>query len=151
MHLIVPGLAVGNAQEAVRPPRFAAVVLNVAAENRIVPPQGIPYLFIPFKEFAEPDPVKLEEAVAWLEQHDTQGRLLICCRAGIGRSVSVAIAYLCITKEMQYQEAVELVSSRRPGAMTLPGLEGCIQFVGRLRSQYKSDSPARWSKETGMD
>ncbi len=135
MRLITEHLGVGNAEDAARPPRLMTVILNVAAENKIAPPVGRTYAWIPFKEFAEADPLQLDEAVAWLERHERGNRLLICCKAGMGRSVSVAIAYLCLRKGMPYPEAVQLVSACRPGATPLPDLEGTISFVRELRTK----------------
>ena len=135
MHLINEYLAVGNAQDVVRPARLMTAVLNVAEENKIEPPEGRAYAWIPFKEFAEPDPVRLDEAVAWLEQHEKTHRLMVCCRAGMGRSVSVVIAYLCLTKAMPYEEAVRVVSARRPGATPIPNLEATIYFIRTLREK----------------
>lgn len=141
MHLITEHLAVGNAEDAARPHRLMSAILNVAAENQITPPVGKTYGWIPFKEFAEPDPSQLDEAVAWLERHEQGNRLLICCRAGMGRSVSVVIAFLCIVKGMPYQEAVKLVSARRPGATPLSNLEGTILLVRQLREKRKTPYP----------
>lgn len=135
MHPINEFLAVGNAQDAAKPAQFITVVLNVAAENQVAPPDGRAYTWIPFKEFAEADPVQLDEAVEWLEQHEKGNRLIVCCRAGMGRSVSVAIAYLCLAKAMHYEEAVKLVSARRPGATPLPNLEATIHFIRELRDK----------------
>ena len=135
MHPINEFLAVGNAEDAAKPAQFITVVLNVAAENQIEPPDGRAYTWIPFKEYAEADPVQLDEAVEWLERHEKGNRLIVCCRAGMGRSVSVAIAYLCLTKAMLYEEAVKLVSARRPGATPLPNLEATICFVRTLRDK----------------
>jgi protein-tyrosine phosphatase len=135
MHLITEYLAVGNAEDAARPARLVTVVLNVAAENQIKPPDGLTYAWVPFKEFAEADPVQLDEAVEWLERHQNGNRLMVCCRAGMGRSISVVIAYLCLVKGMPYEEAVKEVSVRRPGATPLPNLEATIQFVRMLREK----------------
>lgn len=135
MHPINEFLAVGNAQDAVKPAQFVTAILNVAAENQIEPPAGRTYTWIPFKEYAEADPIQLDEAVEWLEQYEKGNRLIVCCRAGMGRSVSVVIAYLCLAKEMLYEEAVKLVSARRPGATPLPNLEATIYFVRQLREK----------------
>ena len=135
MHLINEYLAVGNAEDAARPARLMTAVLNVAAENQIVPPDGRAYAWIPLKEFAEADPVQLDEAVEWLERHQNGNRLMVCCRAGMGRSVSVVIAYLCLVRDMPYQEAVQVVAMRRPGATPLPNLETTILLVQRLREK----------------
>jgi hypothetical protein len=40
-----------------------------------------------------------------------------------------------LVKEMPYQEAVKVVSARRPGATPLPNLEATIQFVRMLREK----------------
>jgi protein-tyrosine phosphatase len=141
MHLITEHLAVGNAEDAAKPHRLMTAILNVAAENKIDPPDGKIYGWIPFKEFTEPDPSQLDEAVAWLERHENGNRLLVCCRAGMGRSVSVVIAYLCLVKGMPYEEAVKEVSARRPGATPLPNLEATIQFVRMLREKRGTPHP----------
>jgi protein-tyrosine phosphatase len=136
MHLINEHLAVGNAEDAARPARLMTGVLNVATENLIVPPVGCAYAWIPFTEFTEADPTQLDEAVAWLEEHDKAGnRLMVCCRVGMGRSVSVVIAYLCLAKGIPYQEAVQEVCARRPGATPIPNLEATIHVVRKLRAK----------------
>ena len=142
MHLITGHLAVGTAEDAKCPHTLMSAVLNVAAENKIDPPPGKTYDWIPFREYAEADPILLDEAVTWLERHEKGNRLLICCRAGMGRSVSVAIAYLCLTKGMTYQDALKLVSARRPGASPLPDLEGTIRVVQVLREKRNRNSDA---------
>jgi protein-tyrosine phosphatase len=133
MHQIAEHIAVGDASDAASPPASITVLLNVASEIQIEPPAGIIYHWIPFREYAEADPILLDEAVSWLERHADGNRLLVSCRAGMGRSVSVAVAYLCLIKGMTYEEAVKLVSERRPGATPLPELEGTILVVRSLR------------------
>jgi protein-tyrosine phosphatase len=133
MHLITEYLAVGDADDAANPQWLMSAILNVASETKVLPPQGRRYHWIPFTEFAAADPFQLDEAVSWLEQHKKGSRLLICCRAGIGRSASVAIAYLCLVENMPYQKATKLVVTRRPGASPLPELETAVRFVRQLR------------------
>ena len=137
MHLITEYLAVGNAEDAARPHWLMSAILNVASENRIPPSGGQNYNWIPFTEFAALDPVQLDEAISWLEAREKGSRLLVCCRVGIGRSVSVAIAYLCLVEHMPYDKAVNLVAARRPGAMPLPDLEATIGFVRDLREKRR--------------
>jgi len=135
MHLITEYLAVGNTDDALNPRWDQAAILNVASESRITPPPGRQYNWIPFIEFAPADPFQLDEAVSWLEQCGKGSRLLICCRAGVGRSVSVAIAYLCLVDDLPYQNAVTLVAAQRPGASPIPNLESTIRFVRDLRQK----------------
>lgn len=133
MHVITESLLVGNIDDAKKLPSSIGGLLLVADEYQINPPHGIAYARIPLKEFAEAAPRDMERSVAWLEWHIASNRLIVCCRAGMGRSVSVAIAYLCCVKGMSYIEAVALVSARRPGATPLPQLEQTIKEVQQLR------------------
>ncbi|MBI3355445.1 MAG: dual specificity protein phosphatase family protein, partial [Nitrospirae bacterium] len=76
---------------------------------------------------------KLVRAVEWLEQRVSKSRTLVCCRAGMGRSVSVVMAYLCCVEGMGYADVLKLVMARRPGAMPLPNLEQAIDEIRRFR------------------
>lgn len=151
MHGITDLLAVGNIDDAKKLPSFFGGLLLVADEYEINPPHGIAYARIPLKEFTEAAPPNIERAVAWLEQHIGSKPLIVCCRAGMGRSVSVVIAYLCCVKGMRYVEAVAFVKARRPGATPLPQLEQTINEVQRLRlarahkgqDQHKGHTAAR--------
>src|SRR2546429_8586030 len=129
MHLINENLAVGNAEDAARPARLMTAILNVAAESQVAPPPGLAYAWIPFKEFVEADPTQLDEAVEWLGQQEKEHRLMACCRVGMGRSVSVVIAFLCLIKGVAYEDAGKKVSFRRAGAQPLPDLEGTVRPV----------------------
>jgi protein-tyrosine phosphatase len=93
----------------------------------------VDYHRVPFREFAKVDPLKLMEAVQWLEPRAPKGRTLVCCRAGMGRSVSVVMAYLCCVEGRTYDEVLKLVMTRRPGAMPLPNLQVAIEQVRQLR------------------
>ena len=64
---------------------------------------------------------------------------MVCCRAGMGRSVSVVMAYLCCVQGMTYDEVLKLVMKRRPGAMPLPNLEKAIAQVRLLREARAKD------------
>jgi protein-tyrosine phosphatase len=133
MHFITDFLLVGNLEDAMRPPTSIHGLLFVAGEHEIRPPSGMAYARIPLKEFGAADPLDVMEAVDWLEQHGTSRRLLVCCRAGMGRSVSIVIAYLCCVKGMSFEEALDLARARRPGTTPLPFLEQTIQAVMRMR------------------
>lgn len=140
MHHITETLLVGNIHDARRPPVPIGGLLWAAAENQVSAPSGLPFKWIPLREFAEPDPVELEAGVAWIEDHRSSQPLLVCCRAGLGRSVSIAIAYLCTVQGMSYQEAIALVSARRPGASPLPNLPQAIRVVQAMRHSMGNSS-----------
>jgi len=133
MHKITEQLFVGNVYDAVQPPAQIGALLFLAGEYDIVLPEGIETGRIPFKEFGEANAQLLADAVEWVERHVTDNRVMVCCRAGMGRSVSVVMAYLCCVQQMAYSDVVKLVMTRRPGAMPLPNLEDTIKAVQRLR------------------
>jgi protein-tyrosine phosphatase len=133
MHQITDRLFVGNIDDARHPPVQIGAVLLVAEESNVDVPRWLVYGRIPFREFGEPDWKKLAGAVRWVEQHVRDNRVMVCCRAGMGRSVSVVMAYLCCVEEMTYADALKLVRSRRPGAMPLPNLQAAIEQVSQLR------------------
>lgn len=137
MHQITDRLFVGNINDAIQPPAQISALLLVAEEYSIPAPGGLAYGKIPFKDFGEADPNVLADAVGWVERHMADNRVMVCCRAGMGRSVSVAMAYLCCVEGMAYADVLSLVMSRRPGAMPLPKLEETIEQVRRLRSTTK--------------
>ena len=133
MYYITKTVLVGNVYEARALPPFLRGLLFVAEEYEITPPEGLTFGRVALKEFHEADPADVDKAVQWLEQHASAHRVIVCCRAGMGRSVSIVIAYLCCTKGMQYTEAVQLLTTRRPGAVPLPRLECTIQEVQKIR------------------
>jgi protein-tyrosine phosphatase len=134
MHMITDSLLVGNLDAAQCPSTAIGGLLFVAEEHTVHPPVWVDYAKIPMKEFAQPDPLILAQAVRWIEDHLPIHRVMVCCRAGMGRSVSVVIAYLCCVQGMSYEEAVKLVKTRRPGAMPLPQLQAAITEVCTLRT-----------------
>lgn len=134
MHMITDSLLVGNLDDAQCLTAGIGGLLFVAEEHTIRPPAWVDYAKIPMKEFARPDPLVLAQTVQWIEDHLPIHRVMVCCRAGMGRSVSVVIAYLCCVQSLSYDEAVKLAKTRRPGAMPLPQLQAAIEEVCRLRT-----------------
>ena len=136
--MITDNLLVGNIDDAQAPSEVIGTLLLVAEEFSITPASWLDYHRIPFREFAKVDPVKLLEAVQWLEQRAPKGRAMVCCRAGMGRSVSVVMAYLCCVEGRTYEDVLKVVMARRPGAMPLPNLQVAIEQVRQLRRVSKS-------------
>jgi protein-tyrosine phosphatase len=139
MHSITETLLVGNINDAIEPPQQISAVLLVAAEFTIQPPSWLLYDRVPFLEYAEAEPLLLDQAVSWVEQHLSNNRVMVCCRAGMGRSVSVVMAYLCCVGGMPYDEVLKLIMRRRPGAMPLPNLQEAITQVRLLRAARAKD------------
>lgn len=128
---------VGNLEDAKKPPSSVQAILFLAAEHDIKPPDGVLFTKIPLVEFGQASPQQVYEAVAWLEKHAPKRKVMVCCRAGMGRSVSMVIAYLCCAQGMGYDEAAQLLRARRPGATPLPHLDATIQAVRQMRAAAK--------------
>lgn len=141
MHHVTESLMVGNLEDAKNPPSFVNGLLFLAAEHDIAAPPGVLFASIPLIEFGEADPQQVYEAVAWLEQHAPKKKIMVCCRAGMGRSVSMVIAYLCCVQGMEYSEATQLLKARRPGATPLPNLDATIQSVLEMRADGRKEQP----------
>ena len=139
MHMITENLLVGNINDAKEPPIKIGALLLVAAEYKLESPGRLISGKIPFSEYAEAEPLLLDRAVSWVEQHLSDNRVMVCCRAGMGRSVSVVMAYLCCVKGMTYDEVLKLVMTRRPGATPLPNLEEVITQVRLLREARETE------------
>lgn len=142
MYQITEQLFVGNIYETAQPPAQIGALLFVAEEYEIDLPQWLATGRIPLKEYGKADAGQLADAVAWIEGHVKESRVLVCCRAGMGRSVSVVMAYLCCIEGMSYADIVQLIMLRRPGAMPLPQLEEAIQTVKRMRQADRGHPPA---------
>ena len=138
MHRIAETLLVGNINDAREPPAKVGVLLLLAVSIRWSPPVGCPSQ-VPFLEFGEAEPLLLDRAVSWIERHISANRVMVCCRAGMGRSISVVMAYLCCVQGMTYEQVFKLVMTRRPGAMPLPNLEEAIAQVRLLREARMKD------------
>ena len=144
--MITEKLLVGNINDAREPPVKIGALLLVAAEYTLESTGGLLSGRIPFSEYAEAEPILLDQAVSWVEQHISDNRVMVCCRAGMGRSVSVVMAYLCCVQGMMYEEVLKLVMRRRPGAMPLPNLEKAITKVSLLREARAKDKKKRASR-----
>ena len=137
--MITENLLVGNINDAREPPVKVGALLLVAAEFALESPGWVVSSKIPFSEYAEAEPLLLDRAVSWVEAHIADNRIMVCCRAGMGRSVSVAMAYLCCVQGMTYEQVFKLVMTRRPGATPLPNLEQAIAQVRLLREARRKD------------
>jgi protein-tyrosine phosphatase len=144
--MITEKLLVGNINDAKEPPVKIGAVLLVAAEYALESSDWLLSGRIPFLEYAEAEPLLLDQAVSWVEQHISDNRVMVCCRAGMGRSVSVVMAYLCCVQGMTYDEVLKLVMRRRPGAMPLPNLEKAITQVLLLREARAKEKKKRASR-----
>lgn len=118
---ILPGIFVGNFIAAAEAARLGfGAVLNLAEEltPTFAPEDDIAYRKLPCRDGAvHPiDPAFLREGVAWVMAQQRAGRrVLINCRAGIGRSGSLGVA-CCFSQNLQwsYEQTLEYVWSKKP-------------------------------------
>ncbi len=142
MHFVNEQLMVGNIDDAQKQPPFVGSLLFVSGEHATPRPKGVAYNYIPLKEFGQADPEDVKAAVDWLAQQPQTNTLLVCGRAGMGRSVSMVIAYLLCVKGMTYADAEKLLKARRPGATPIPHLKETIDQVRLLRQSGSGSGPA---------
>jgi hypothetical protein len=151
------GLFLGNAAAAANPLVEGAggksildvngvkAVLN-ATDDRDPSPAllgtGIDYVQVPFQDFSHHplDEAKLWTAVHWIRERIEQGKpVLVHCHAGIGRSGSVAVAYLLLFKypEQTYDDVVTMVNGRlAPKRHGIYPHVGLPEAVNRLRDAW---------------
>jgi protein-tyrosine phosphatase len=76
--------------------------------------RGLDYLWLPVPDGGAPTPEQFRRAVQWLNQ----GRgNLVHCVGGRGRTGTVLAGYLMVTRGLSLQQAVEVVRSKREGAV----------------------------------
>ena len=87
-------------------------------ENKIDQPFGVEfYVWIPTLNYFPPDPDQMSFGVSSLEKIVSQKKkVYIHCKNGHGRSSTLLSAYLIKNKGMTWEEAMEFIKSKRPGA-----------------------------------
>lgn len=132
MNFILDHLAIGNYEEALNPPSEISALLNVA-NKKDISETTLLYHKIPIIDM-QPIPMdQMKEAVEWIEDHIISYKIMVFCNAGIGRSPSVVIGYLCCSLGYGFGEAVESVAKRRPNISILPNLIRTIEDVKDLK------------------
>ncbi|MEM6839412.1 MAG: dual specificity protein phosphatase [Cyanobacteria bacterium P01_C01_bin.120] len=119
---IMPGVYVGNFIAASQAAALGFdAVLNMAEELDVALPANgaIAYCKLGCRDGAR-YPISeeyIEAAIAWIDQQQAQGKrqILVHCRAGIGRSGSIGVAY-CFRHRpnWSYQQTLNYVWSRKP-------------------------------------
>jgi atypical dual specificity phosphatase len=93
-------------------------VLNIRAERdddrEFYRQNGIDYLRLEVLDVKVPPPEEIEEGVAFIDKHVQEGDVvLIHCAKGRGRSATLLAAYLMKHGHMTYDQAIELLVSKR--------------------------------------
>src|ERR1700687_1370237 len=123
MNYILEHLAVGNPADAQNAHKHFDAFLNVASEVDVDPTffGKNPSLKLLSDDMKPIPAFRLMEAAEFIDQHINSKRILVFCDGGVGRSPSVAVAYLC-AKGMRFGQAVEFVATRKPYMSILPDL-----------------------------
>ena len=126
MDFILEQLAIGNYEEALKPPPKISALLNVAME-RDLHHTDLLYHKIPIVDMRPIPSEQMKEAAEWIRDHISRHVIMVFCNAGIGRSPSVVIGYLCCALGYGFGEAVEFVAKRKSDISILPDLIKTIQ------------------------
>ena len=137
MQFILDELAIGSYEEAQQPPSAIDALLCVAAERDVYPGR-CKYHKVPIIDM-QPIPVdQMCNAIEWIDAAVPNHRIMVFCNAGIGRSPSVVVGYLCCVLGYSFGEAVELVATRKPYMSILPDL---ILTIAKAAEQVKISIP----------
>jgi protein-tyrosine phosphatase len=99
--------------------------------------RGIEVLHSPIQDFTAPSIEQLLEVLRWIEKQVTVGKkVLIHCMGGLGRSGTVAVAWLMYSKGFSLREALMKVRKKRPGAVeTWEQMEVLKELERHLRTR----------------
>ncbi len=139
---VTPQLWLGGAPTYDRDYEFiknagVTAVLNIRAERdddqEFYRKNGIDYLRLEVLDVMVPPPEDIEEGVAFIDKHVQEGDVvLVHCAKGRGRSATLLAAYLMRHGHMNYNQANELLLSKR----SLVNLQGRHQ---RILEAWNSD------------
>jgi len=131
MKFILDNLAIGNFQEAQAPPPEIKTLLCVAREIDLTQVDRL-YCKVPIVDMQPIPAGELREAVEFIAGNISAHKILVFCNAGVGRSPSVVVAYLCCKLGYGFGRAVEHVARCQPFMSILPNL---ILSIEELRKQ----------------
>lgn len=127
MNFILDNLAIGSYEDALNPPSEVTALLNVAKEKDIE--TTLLYHKVPIIDMQPIPSEQMKEAVEWIKNHISRYKIMVFCNAGIGRSPSVVIGYICCSLGYSFGDAVEFVAKRKPDISILPLLIRTIEAV----------------------
>jgi protein-tyrosine phosphatase len=129
MDFILDNLAIGNYHEALETSCDTCdinALLCVAQEKDIYETKHL-YHKVPIIDMQPIPTEQLKEAVEWIRDNISNHKILVFCNAGVGRSPSVVVAYLCCISGYTFGNAVEYVATRKPYMSILPNLINNIE------------------------
>lgn len=98
----------------------------------------IEQLHLPTPDYTSPDLTAVRNAVEFIARFAEHGRRVYChCKAGRGRSATIALAWLMHSRPLEVQAAEELLRERRPQVNRhLANREAIRDFLSSLQLQY---------------
>lgn len=120
MTQITSNLWVGSLDDAFDPAIIKNVthILNVASELEILPRLHHKYIKIAVNDDDKNTDITtiLDECIDWITQahNEDNGTVLVHCLEGKSRSVCVCLAYMCVRLGMSFQDALDLIKTKRP-------------------------------------
>ncbi len=98
--------------------------------------RNVDVLHSPIPDFSAPTLNQLLKILRWIEAKTLENkRVLIHCMGGLGRSGTVAVAWVMYSKELPLREALRRVRSLRPGAVEV---EEQMEVLKELEMLLKS-------------
>jgi atypical dual specificity phosphatase len=94
---------------------------------------GIEQLRVPTVDFTHPSLEHVEQAVTFISRHaEKGGSVLVHCKAGRGRSATVALCYLIASRKLTPEAAhAELAAKRKQVVKSLPNRPVVKEFFAR--------------------
>ena len=134
MNFILDHLSIGNFEDAQDPSAGIDALLCVAQEIDLAHVRCL-YCKVPIVDMQPIPEDQLKEAVLFIRDHIKNHKIMVFCNAAVGRSPSVAVAYLSCVEGYGYGEAVEFVAAKKPYMSTLPNLILSIEKVKKMISE----------------
>ncbi len=144
---VAPGLAVGASFPDAAVPLLARQGVRAVVDLReegcddaaLLARHGLAFLHLPTPDHCAVSQAMLDQGVAFAQAHSPLGPVLVHCREGIGRSVTLALCVLAAAEPQRWGHdplaALRLVKDRRPCASPSPA-----QF----------EAWARWLERRGL-
>lgn len=125
MSHIANGIFVGSFEDAYDNSVISNVthILNVAKEIMVTDRISHTYRKIAIDDDSHKEDIRtiLKESIEFIDfALKSNGKILIHCWEGKSRSVCVCIAYLCVRQHMKFQDALNLMITKRPETDIFP-------------------------------
>jgi len=102
---------------------------------------GIKQLYIPVTDFTSPTAEQIEQAVSFIEKFANRGEsVFLHCKAGKGRSTTVAICYLMKAHNITAQQALRIIIQCRPQVSKYVWRRPCVIEFARRHNIFTEDS-----------